>query len=150
MARSRGPPTGARASLDGRAQVLRGGTVDRPDDRRDLIREVNTHARCAVGELHLHAGIVCLDRVGRAGHRGPVSDTTTSANGWRWLDPILGEPVAAASPVTQPWSTPMETTVLTLGTGTRVVVQTGSDASAIAKRSTLGRLLHEVPWLLPR
>jgi aminoglycoside phosphotransferase (APT) family kinase protein len=81
-----------------------------------------------------------------------VSDTTTSANGWRWLEPILGEPVATASPVTQPWSTPTETTVLTLGTGARVVVQTGSDASAIAKRATLGRLLHEVaPWLpLPR
>jgi aminoglycoside phosphotransferase (APT) family kinase protein len=81
-----------------------------------------------------------------------VSDTTTSANGWRWLEPILGEPVATASPVTQPWSTPTETTVLTLGTGIRVVVQTGSDASAIAKRATLGRLLHEVaPWLpLPR
>jgi aminoglycoside phosphotransferase (APT) family kinase protein len=68
------------------------------------------------------------------------------------LEPILGEPVATASPVTQPWSTPTETTVLTLGAGTRVVVQTGSDASAIAKRATLGRLLHEVaPWLpLPR
>ena len=83
---------------------------------------------------------------------GPVSDATTSAKGWRWLEPILGEPVATASPLTQPWSTTTETTVLTLGTGTRVVVQTGSDASAIARRATLGRLLHEVaPWLpLPR
>jgi aminoglycoside phosphotransferase (APT) family kinase protein len=81
-----------------------------------------------------------------------VSDATTSANGWRWLEPILGEPVATASPVTQPWSTPTETTVLTVVSGARVVVQTGSDASSIAKRATLGRLLHEVaPWLpLPR
>ncbi len=78
-----------------------------------------------------------------------MSDATTSAEGWRWLEPILGEPLATASPVTQAWSTPTETTVLTLVSGARVVVQTGSDASAIAKRATLGRLLHEVAPRLP-
>ena len=60
----------AEGGPDGRERVSRCGTVDRPDDRRDLIREVNAHARRAVGESHLHAGIVCLDRGGRAGHRG--------------------------------------------------------------------------------
>ena len=80
-----------------------------------------------------------------------MTDSSTSADGWRWLEPILGKRVVAARPITQPWSTPTQTTVLTIGAGTRVVVQT-ADARAIANRARFGQHLSEVaPWLpLPR
>ncbi len=81
-----------------------------------------------------------------------MADSSSSTDDWRWLEPILGERVVAARPVTQPWSTPTQTTVLTIGAGTRIVVQTAADARAIVSRARLGRHLGEVaPWLpLPR